>query len=245
METLPEEIKSKTAQAIQALNQRNHPGAETYFTQAVSYVEDIDDPAQRRKVATLLSVTLLRCGYQQLALQLTREAVRIDQQSNDYEALVVDLIRYGWALHQAHQEDKAAEAYQQAGALGEEHCFYANAASAATNLAVLRFTQKKYKEAESLLQQSLRCLKREGFPDTEIRTCVYLVMVWYQLGKPSDEVLGLAKETLERLGSHFGPDHRTMMFDALEAPLKKFFRENPTINSRQWVRANFPSLDPR
>jgi hypothetical protein len=122
------------------------------------------------------------------------------------------------------------------------------------NLAVALYNDGQREEAEPHLNRSLEYLKRaspadaakkEALADTEIKTRLALMQVWHHKGEPPRRVLEHAKETIARFGAGMSAADRASMIQALEEPLREFFRENPTIDPQDWVRRNFPSLNPR
>lgn len=244
-EALAEKVYAKARQAIEALSHGDQAKAEMCFTQAVSYTEDFVDPAARRAAAGPLTLRLLKSGFFDLALQLAREAIRLDEKLDDAAHLGEDLNAYGWALWQAGQPAKAGQLFQQALDYCEANGFHANAAAACSNLGRLLSTQGRHAEAEGAFQRSLALLRLQPFADAEIRTQVFRVVNAHQAGRPPAEVVEIARQAEQAVGPAMTPEHKNMMIDALEAPLHAYFAGHPEIDARRWLRENFAALDPR
>lgn len=230
--------------ATEALRKGRHEAAERHMAEAATLAEALD-PAQRRDHLSALSVAMLRQGFSRQALPLAEAAIRIDERAGDLNHLCGDLIHYGWALAQEGRARQATQAYETAMDLAVHQGHYADAAGACTNLGVLHLMEGRHEEADRLFECSLGWLERQPQPDNEIRTLIYRARCWDEAGRPPEDVIDLAKQTLARHGARMDDGHRNMMIGMLEKPLKRYFASHSDIDARAWLREHFAALDPR
>ena len=230
--------------AIDALRQGRQETAERHLAEAATLAEALD-PAQRRDHLSALSVVMLRQGFSRQALPLAEAAIRIDERAGDWNHLCGDLIHYGWALAQEGRSRQATQAYESAIDLAVHRGRYADAAGACTNLGVLHLMEGRHDEADRLFERSLGWLERQPEPDNEIRTLIYRARGWDEAGRPPEDAIGLAEQTLARHGARMDDGHRNMMIGMLEKPLKRYFASHPDLDAQAWLRQHFAALNPK
>ena len=111
------------------------------------------------------------------------------------------------------------------------------AASASTNIALEHLKEDRLEDARAGLEESLRFLAREAFPDTEIRTRLGLVHVRNALQEPPRPLLEEIVALLDKFGGALQPDHRQICHETVEEPLRRYTAQALSPADRAWVAA--------
>jgi tetratricopeptide (TPR) repeat protein len=241
-EQLVEQTRSTENEAIDLIRRNHRQQAEHHLSQAAQFCSQIQDMQVRRKQSATLALLMVELQFAELANIVAREAIELDHQLDDTPHFVEDLLTYGWSLHLMGRHIDAAEHFRQARdlALGMEA--WHNAASATSNLAAAIAAEGGLNEALELLHGSLTLLERESRVDTQIRTRTMMIRVMNALMESPESCFDEAREILNRFGQDMNPRYHSMVREALDAPLRRFFAAHANLDPRQWVPQTFPEL---
>ncbi|MFL5581478.1 MAG: hypothetical protein ACJ8AO_14005 [Gemmatimonadaceae bacterium] len=225
---------------LHALGAGDRAHAEYAFARALSWVEEVGSPDERRDLYRELGFLLYRARLGPLAVDACRAAVAVAFRTEDPASFANALLDYGNALSGVRREVDAGEIYRQALDLFVACGRFADAASASTNRAIALANAGRLSEARELLERSLEYVRREPFPDTEVKTRLGLIQVLAHLGEDPDRVFDLAASTGKRWRRGMTPDD-AQVFDQIVGPvIARYLAAHPGAEARTVVARRLP-----
>lgn len=227
---------------ISLLKEGKSAEAGNLFQDALEMLEDVEDPASRRKELSVLSTLFHQLGFYDLALLGATDAVELDKQLGDDRQLAEDLLTCGNVHMNLGNTERAIQAYQTAFDISEKRNDYDNAASALTNMAMLVANSGDMPKGIEMLKKSLGYLAQVEHPETEIITRVTLIQALDIQKSEPELIVEQGRVLLQKFGSKIPPDQRKV----IEAPLKRaidaHLKANPTLKRAEWLANNFPAM---
>jgi tetratricopeptide (TPR) repeat protein len=237
-----QKVREMRAAALMHLQRRDPRRASYFFTRAAYFAEDIEDPLLRRNEYGPLAEHLIRAGLGEMGLRLALEAISIDRKLGDTRRLVSDFLSYGNALGRMGRHGKALEAFKQALDISLTEGAYANAASAATNIAAIYANGGRFDDALKLLSDSLGYLRKSPFPETEVDTRLSVLRLYEHLKKPPRLSLDFGRETLDCVGTEMGQRRRAELSGLLNEAAGRRAAEEPSLSREELIAQLFPEL---
>lgn len=227
---------------IAAQNEYRFDDASLFFWHALTCIAASPDPKERRNQSRQLASIFFKRTHEDLALLAISEAIRLDEELKEHEALVFDLIFYGNVHMRLGNTDEAkatfADVIQRCVEVGD----YGNAASASTNLAMLTANSGDGAGAIKLLSKSLQYLTKKSFPDTELITHMTMIQtVHVHGGDPALAVesgIAIGKKFADRLTD----EHRQILVQPLQKAVDAYLDKKPQPNPAAWKKENLAWL---
>jgi tetratricopeptide (TPR) repeat protein len=228
-------------EALQA-NRRDH--AALWFSQGLDAFDRIEDGRMRRDELGSVAQLLDRLGFPDLALYAAGEAAELDEQLGDRRALAEDLVGQGNACLHLGRSAEAEDFYRRALAICLEDGHWDNAASAATNIAIIIGNDGRMDEAIALLQESLGYVERSaGHPSTEVITRMALLQALAATDREPELAIETAKPLLGRLRGELRDDQVDNTIGPLRACVAQYLAGHPGLDADEFKREHFPGAD--
>jgi tetratricopeptide (TPR) repeat protein len=225
---------------IAAQNERKFDDAGVYFFNALTCLAQLPAAEPRRDQTRQLASLFLKGGHEDISLLAAREAIRLEEELNDYKALASDLLFYGNIHQQLGNKAEAKATFEEVIARCLDVHDFANAASASTNLAIMIVEGGDGQQAIKLLTDSLEYLSKERFPETEFNTHATLIQVVDLYGgDPTLAVnsgIAISKEFSDRLTDQ----HRKALVEPLRKAVEAYLQKQPLPNPDTWKNENLP-----
>lgn len=230
--------------AISEQNELRFDDAGMDFWRALTCLEKLPVAELRRDQTRELGFLFKRAGHEDLALLALRETINLDEALNDSRAAANDLLDYGNVHTNLDNTEEAKSTFKKVIEICLSNGYYANAASASTNLAALLVNTEDGKQALSLLVKSLEYLSKEPFPDTEFNTHMVLIQVVdFFDGDPELSVrsgIALGKKFQDRLTEPY----RNAIIPFLQKAVEAFLDKEPQPNPYEWKKQNLSWVYP-
>jgi tetratricopeptide (TPR) repeat protein len=243
MSLIPSKLSQEEANAgVEAMKMGNRQKAGEHFWKALNHLDDIEDLSERRGYLAAISQLFSQTEFPDLALAASQDAVEIDEQREDMRNLTNDLLDVGNAQMNMNNWDEALKNYERALKTCLEKKYYDNAASASTNLGSIFWNRDENDKAIKMMNDSLKYLKKEPNPETEITTRVYLLnMLEYEKHDP-EQVFKVAKPVVAQFSDQLRDDQWDLIRKSLDKSIKRYVAKNPQIDANAWKAKNFPAL---
>jgi tetratricopeptide (TPR) repeat protein len=248
-----------------ALNEFNHGDdaleagdrarARFHFVRAVSFLEDVEQPKQRRDELAALALALLRRGFGDVASPALNEVIKLDDKRGARQSLGIDFLRYAWARLQAGDLNAAWDNFERARELSLEYGDHANAAAASTNMAIVISQDKRRLQAGGvvraigLLRESLGFLKKAeketknqqepSLEETQITTRVALIQALAVSDADPEDIFKLARELYNRFGEKLRQDQWHNTLGPIRDTIKRLQAKGFDVNE---FEQRFPEL---
>lgn len=230
-----------TTVGINLAKQNRRTEASEYFNRALDYFEEIDNKAERREELLALATVLDYSGFPELSIITIQGAIDIDKTAGNKKNLADDLLAYGIAQSNLGNMDEALSINNQAYEIALSIGYYADAASALTNIAGPTFNAGDKTKAIDMLYESLEYLHKEPFPDTERRTLVTLVQVLQLEGRSTEEIFDAARKIIKYTGQ-LQPMEWEVLRGCLAETVNRYVKDNPGTNASDVKRKFIPGL---
>jgi len=180
-------------------------------------------------------------GFEDLAMMALTDVLAADRQLGDERSLTNDMMTYGNVQVRLGNLGEAEATYRSLIDDTLKKADHANAASASTNLAGLLANDGFLAEARELLENSLRYLEEEAFPDTERNTLLTLIQVLDLAGAEPEAIFQHAR-SLEPYAGDLPPQVREMVTRLVDGATGRHLAEHPQPDPQTWKRQQFPWL---
>ena len=208
------QFERATDEAFAALQQGRREAAGLILWNALQALDAVGDDDERRSLAGRLGAVCLHAGFDDLALLALDVGIELHEAAGDIRALENDRMTVGTVHFRLGNLAAAESAWRRVHEDAVRNGDDANAASASTNLASLYAQEDRFADAADLLEQSLACLAREPFPETELNTRFLLFQVLAAQGAAPARVLDAAAP-LGQWADQIGDAHRSRLADAI------------------------------
>jgi tetratricopeptide (TPR) repeat protein len=205
---------------IRAHNDGRPDDAGVHFWRALACIGDVPDPAERRSLYSEIAGVFSQGGFHDLALMAVEDALAIADRPADRIAYANTHLRLG-------NRDEAEAAYRSILERCRAQGDFANAASAATNLATILADDGYHADAAGLLEESLGYLERVDFPDTEMNTRLALVQVLELAGRPPERILEVARVLVDRYLGHLPPPFVKLLAKIVDGAADRYAAAHP------------------
>jgi tetratricopeptide (TPR) repeat protein len=201
-------------EAFAALQDGRREAAGLILWHALQTLDAVGDDDERRSLAGRLGAVCLHVGFDDIALLALDAGIELHAAAGDVRALENDRMTVGTVHFRLGNVAAAESAWRRVHADAMRNGDDANAASASTNLASLYAQEGLLPDAADLLEQSLACLAREPFPETELNTRFMYCQVLAAQGAASARVLDAAAP-LGQWAEQIGDAHRSRLADVI------------------------------
>jgi tetratricopeptide (TPR) repeat protein len=228
---------------IQAIGDGRRDDGAVHFGAALDAFEAITEPETRRDELSTFAMLCDETGFPDLGLLAAQDAVLIGRDLRLRRPLAVDLLTLGNTQRSLGNTDEAEASYREALSLFIEAKSWADAASASTNIALIRANDDDTAAALPLLENSLEYLEEEAFPDTEFITRAALLQVHHD--DPQDDpapAIENARLLCDRFWPTMSREHRGYAEGLLGPVIDRYLAAHPLLDSSSWKAANFPAV---
>jgi tetratricopeptide (TPR) repeat protein len=236
-----ERSQTELRRAAAALQRGYRDDAGVHAWGALECLDHLQDPQERRNQLSGIAELLLDAGFEDLAMMALTDALAADRQLGDERSLTKDMMTYGNVQVRLGNLGEAEATYRSLIENTLKRADHANAASASTNLAGLLANDGFLAEARELLENSLRYLKAEAFPDTERNTLLTLVQVLDVAGAEPEAILQHAR-SLEQYAGDLPPQGREVLTRVVDGAAERHLAEHPGPDPQRWKMQHFPWL---
>lgn len=214
--------------------------ASTHFMKAMDYFDSIDDKMKRRDELGVFASLLVRMGFGDLAVMSGGDAIELDRALGEKKKLVEDLLTLGNAHDTLGNPDKAIENNQEALRICLDNGYFADAASANTNLAGIIANKGRMDEAISMLRKSLEYLKKEPFPESEKNTRLMLIQALGIQKQGPEEIIENVKIVFRNHFNELRRDQLGAIMPHLTNAVQQYLEKHPEIDPDSWKTDNLP-----
>jgi len=213
-----------------------------YFRKALNEFARMADPAQRRAVLGPAAQAFESSGHHDLALAAVQDALVLDEQLQDHRHLAEDLLTQGNIQMQLGRVADAEVSYERALASSLEHGHLDNAASASTNLAILRANSERLPQAIAQLQESLVYLQEQPHLPTEIHTRLALIQAVDAAHADAAIAVDAARGLFARPAAPVDAPQWQAVDAAFQRCLGRYLAEHVELDAVAWKAETFPQL---
>jgi tetratricopeptide (TPR) repeat protein len=234
--------RAQIDEGIEAIRRGRRDEAALLFSRGLDVLDGIEDDEERHTELGTAGLVLDKAGFPDLALSALSDAVELSEELGDRRALAEDVINQGRAYLHLDRLPEAEQCFRRALAICEEEQHWDNAASAATNIAIIIGKQGRMDEAIDLLKGAVANVERRpGHPSNEVVTRMATLQALVAVDRDHLYAIEIAKPLLGRLSGELRPDQR----DNTVGPLRQCIERYAAIAGRDaedLKREHFPGV---